>query len=111
MGLRAVDILQSEVSRNDLKNVNLINGFISARNKQFDELAKLGIHGEAARKVMSPLDTEMARFRMTQVRVIEPTEDHYDTLEFDPPKIKAAIQRGRDALEAAWDSIEPIVVP
>jgi NTE family protein len=110
VGLRAVDILQSEVSRNDLKNVNLINGFISARNKQFDELAKLNIIGEAARKVMQPLDTEMARFRMTQVRVIEPTADFYDTLEFDPPKIKAAIQRGRDALEAAWDSIESIVV-
>jgi len=53
----------------------------------------------------------MARFRMTQVRVNEPTEDHYDTLQFDPPKIKAAIPRGRDALEAAWDSIEPIVLP
>ena len=42
--------------------------------------------------------------------MIEPTEDFYDTLEFNPAKIKAAIERGRAALEQAWPRIEPIVV-
>jgi NTE family protein len=109
IGLRAVDILQSEVSLNDLKNVNLINRLINVRDQQMVELARAGVTGEAARRVMRQFDLTIAEYRLARVEVIAPTEDHYDTLDFVPAEIDAAIQRGRDALNAAWPRIEPLV--
>jgi len=109
IGLRAVDILQSEVSLNDLKNVHLINALLTARDRQQVELARLGITGASADKVMNLLRAELAKYRMARVEVLEPSEEHLDTLEFDPVKIKAAIKAGREAVEANWDRIEALV--
>jgi NTE family protein len=109
IGLRAVDILQSEVSLNDLKNVHLINALLTARDRQQVELGRLGITGANADKVLNPLRVELAKYRMARVEVLEPAAEYLDTLEFDPVKIKAAIQAGRDAVEANWDRIEALI--
>ena len=109
IGLRAVDILQSEVSLNDLKNVHLINALLTARDRQQVELGRLGITGPNADKVMNPLRNELLKYRMARVEVLEPEVEHLDTLDFDPVKIKAAIQAGRDAVEANWDRIEALI--
>lgn len=109
IGLRATDILQSEVSLNDLKNVQLINALITARDRQLIELARLGITGSQAHKVTRPLDAEIARYSMARIEVIEPVENLYDTLEFDPAKLREAMDRGRQAVEEAWPRLEPLV--
>ncbi len=110
IGLRAVDILQSEVSLNDLKSVHLINALLTARDRQQVQLALLGITGPDADKVMNPLRNELLKYRMARVEVLEPEVEHLETLEFDPAKIKAAIQAGREAVEANWDRIEALIV-
>jgi NTE family protein len=94
---------------NDLKNVHLINALLTARDRQQVELGRLGITGPNADKVMKPLRIELAKYRMARVEVLEPDAEHLDTLDFDPAKIKAAIQAGREAVEASWDRIEALI--
>ena len=109
IGLRAVDILQSEVSVNDLANATLINDMIAARGGQLRALEAQGISGQNAAAVLRPLDVQLARYRFVPNYVIEPEEIYLDTLEFDPAKIRTAIAAGRDAVDKHWDAIEAIV--
>ena len=105
VGLRAVDILQSEVSLNDLKNVQLINALLTAQTRQQVELSRLGITGANADKVMNPLRAELQRFRMARIEVIEPEAHLIDTLDFDPAKIAIAMEAGREAVRTNWGRI------
>lgn len=109
IGLRAVSILQSEVSMNDLANATLINDMIAARGAQLRALESLGVSGPQAQGVLRPLDVQLARYRFVPNVVIEPEVEFLDTLEFDPAKIAAAIQAGRQAVERQWDAIEPLL--
>ena len=43
------------------------------------------------------------------IRIIEPEEDVAETLEFDPAKIRAAIDAGRRAVDREWDALEPLL--
>ncbi|WP_294172481.1 patatin-like phospholipase family protein [uncultured Sphingomonas sp.] len=109
IGLRAVEILQSEVSANDLANATLINDLIAAREAQFRELQRIGVAGPGALAVLRPLDLQIARYRFAPIRVIEPETEVSGTLEFDPAKIQAGIAAGRRAVEQHWESIEPLL--
>ena len=109
IGLRAVSILQSEVSVNDLANATLINDMIAARGAQFRALEALGISGQQAASVLRPLDVQLARYRFVPNVVIEPEKELLDTLEFDPAKIAAAMEAGRASVARLWDSIEPLL--
>ena len=109
IGLRAVGILQSEVSVNDLANATLINDMIAARGAQFRALESLGISGQQAASVLRPLDVQLARYRFVPNVVIEPEKEYLDTLEFDAAKIAEAMEAGRAAVSRLWDSIEPLV--
>ena len=109
IGLRAVNLLQSEVSRNDLQNTTLINDMLAARDKLFVGLEAAGIPATQASQLLLPLDTQLAKYRFAQVRVIEPAKEYSDTLEFDPAKIKEAIAAGRDAVDTNWATIQPLV--
>jgi NTE family protein len=109
IGLRSVNILQSEVSRNDVANTSLINDMLAARDQMFAGLEAKGITGAAANTLLLPFDKQLAKYRFAQVRVIEPEEDFSDTLEFDPAKIKHAIESGRTAVDQHWPSIQSIV--
>jgi NTE family protein len=109
IGLRAVDILQSEVSINDTSNAALINDLISAREAQMRALQAEGISGAQASRILRPLDLQLARYRFAPIRVIEPDHEVSDTLEFDPAKIRAAIEAGRAAVEREWDALEPLL--
>jgi NTE family protein len=110
IGLRAVNLLQSEVSRNDLVNTSLINDMLGARDKMFTALEATGISGAAANQLLLPLDKQLSNYRFAQVRVIEPQVEYSDTLEFDPAKIARAIDAGRAAIEAQWASIQALVL-
>lgn len=109
IGLRSVNILQSEVSRNDVANTSLINDMLAARGQMFTALEAKGITGAAANTLLLPFDKQLAKYRFAQISVIEPEEEFSDTLEFDPVKIKTAIEAGRVAVETHWPAIQPIV--
>ena len=109
IGLRAVGLMQSEVSRNDLQNTSLINDMMAARDKLFVGLEAAGLSATQASKLVLPLDTQLAKYRFAQVRVIEPEIEFSDTLEFDPAKIKAAIAAGRKAIDDNLATIQPLL--
>jgi NTE family protein len=109
IGLRSAALLQSEVSRNDLANTALINDMLAARDQLFTALEASGISGVAASKLLLPLDKQISKYRFAQVRIIEPENEFSDTLEFNPAKIKDAIEAGRAAVDAQWATIAPLV--
>ena len=106
IGLRAVDIQHTEVSENDLKNVNLINNLLTARDRQLIALRQLNLSPAEIEGVMRPLQAEVERFRLVPVKVIAPDQDLYDTLEFTPRKIKDAIALGDAFVENNWPELQ-----
>ncbi|MCT2397999.1 patatin-like phospholipase family protein [Novosphingobium mangrovi (ex Huang et al. 2023)] len=109
IGLRSVGILQAEVSRNDLANTGLINDLLAARDRMWAELTAAGNSPAEVERLLAPLDATVARYRLVPVRMIEPTEDYSDTLEFDPAKIRRAMAAGREAVDRHWDEIRDVV--
>lgn len=109
IALRAANLLQSEVSRNDLANTSLINDMLAARDQMFTRLEAQGLTAEQASRMLFPLDQQLSRYRFAQIRVIEPEEDFSDTLEFNPAKIRRAIEAGRSAVERHWTTLESIL--
>jgi NTE family protein len=109
IGLRAVDILQSEVSINDTANATLINDMISARESLFKALEAQGNTGAQASAILRPLDVQLSKYRFAPIRIIEPDQVYSDTLEFDPNKIRTAIDAGRAAVAHEWEAIEPLL--
>lgn len=109
IGLRAVDILASEVSVNDTANATLINDLIAARESQFKALEAQGMTGAQAAVVLRPLDVQLSKYRFAPIRILEPDEEYSDTLEFDPIKIRKAIDAGAKAVERDWEALEPLL--
>ncbi|MFL6779610.1 MAG: patatin-like phospholipase family protein [Sphingomicrobium sp.] len=109
IGLRAVGILQQEVSMNDLANATLINDMIATRGSQFRALEALGISGQQAASILRPLDVQLAKYRFVPNCVIEPEREFMDTLQFEPDKIAEAMAAGRAAVGRMWESIEPLL--
>lgn len=106
IGLRAVDILSNEVSENDLKNVNLINHLLTARESQLIELRGLGLTPTQIDKVMRPFQSEIERYRLVPVKVIAPEQNFYDTLEFEPALIAKAIEHGEKCVDKNWPDLK-----
>lgn len=109
IGLRAVDILQSEVSRNDLQNTQLINDMLAARDQMFTSLEASGHTATEAARLLAAFDRQLAKYRFAQIRVLEPEEELYDTLEFNPALLAKAMQAGRDAVDRNWDTIKVVL--
>lgn len=109
IGLRAANILQSEVSRNDLQNTQLINDMLAARDQMFTTLEAAGHTATEAARLLAPFDRQLSEYRFAQIRVLEPEEDFYDTLEFDPPLLAKAMQAGRDAVDKNWETIKVVL--
>jgi NTE family protein len=97
IGLRAVDILQSEVSANDTATAELINDLIAARAAQSKALSDAGIGAAQAAPILKPFDDQIAKYHFAPIHVVEPEIEYSETLEFDPAKIRAAIAAGRKA--------------
>ena len=106
IGLRAVDILQNEVSINDLKNVNLINQLLNSRDRVHLELKAVGLTDPQIAKAMLSLETAISQFRLIPVKVIEPPQNLYDTLDFKPELIAQGIQMGRNLVDDRWAELE-----
>ena len=67
------------------------------------------ISANEANRLLLPLDRQLSAYRFAQVRVIEPEEEFSDTLEFDPAKIRRAIDAGRAAVDREWTAIERLL--
>ena len=106
IGLRSVDILSNEVSENDLKNVNLINHLLTARDRQQIALRELNLTNTQIDKVMRPFQNEIERYRLVPVKVIAPAENLYDTLQFEPALIAKAIKAGEKMVEDNWPDLK-----
>lgn len=102
IAMRCVDIQSNEVSTNDLKNVDMVNRLLIARDHQRRELALLGLPPGKINSIMRPVDDEVARFRLVPVKVIEPDVALYDTLDFNPALIRQNIDKGRKYVDTNW---------
>lgn len=111
IGLRAIEILHSEVSLNDLKNVQLINALLTARDRQEIELARMGITGSNADKVLRPLRETLSKYRMARILEIypEPDPDYIKTLDFDPARIATTIKAGAEVVRKNWPAISEFI--
>lgn len=109
IGLRAVDILQAEVSANDTATAELINDLIAARAAQAQALKDAGIAEAQAALILRPFDDQIAKYRFAPIRVIEPEVEYSGTLEFDPAKIRIAIAAGRKAAADAFAALAPLL--
>jgi len=105
IALRSVDIQSNEVSTNDLKNVNLINRLLTAQDHQRRELTSAGLASSLIDRIMRPLEDETSRFRLVPVKVIEPDEALYDTLDFDPALLRQNMDKGRDYVADHWPEL------
>ena len=109
VALRSVGILHSEVMANDTAQAGLINDLIAARAAQARALADAGMTGPAAAAVLAPLDAHLRRYRFAPIRIIAPDREYSDTLEFEPARIRAAIDAGQRAVAADWTALEAFV--
>lgn len=109
IGLRAVDILQSEVSANDTATAGLINALLAARAAQAKALSDAGIGGAQAAAILKPFDDQIAEYHFAPIKVIEPEVEFSETLEFDPAKIRAAIAAGRKAASDRFAEIQALL--
>ncbi len=111
IGQRCTAIQISEVAANDLGNAMLMNDLIAARESQLRLLERAGITGAEADRILAPLDVQISGYNLVPVRVIRPPRNYVgsDTMEFDPKKIKAAIEAGREAVRAQWDTLGPFL--
>ncbi len=107
IGLRSVGIQTSETAANDVGNAMLINDLIAAREAQFRKLTDLGLPASQISATLMPLDIQLSRYRFAPVRIIAPDPNFQDadTLEFNPKKIRIAIEAGRQAVSDQWPSL------
>lgn len=109
IGLRAAGILQSEVSINDLANARLINDMIAARTRTAWLLQEAGHDAVQVRDLIAPIDQTMARYHFVPLCKIEPEVDFSDTLQFDPGRIRRAMEAGRKAVDMNWNEIATLI--
>jgi NTE family protein len=108
IGLRSVGIQTSEVVANDIEHADLINDLLIARDAQRVKLQSLGLNVAQVNAAMKPLEDELARYRFTPVKIMapDPSFDVGETMDFDPARIKAAIELGRKAVNDDWTDLK-----
>lgn len=105
IAMRCVDIQSNEVSINDLKNVDMVNRLLIARDHQRRELAQLGLDAAKINSIMRPIDDEVSRYRLVPVKLIEPDVALYDTLDFNHGLIEKNIDKGREYVDRNWNEL------
>ncbi len=108
IALRSVELLNAEVSTNDIGNAMLINDLLAAREAQFRRLTALPLTPAQVASAMQPFDEQLSRYSFAPIRIIAPDPgfDAAEAMEFKPAKIKAAIDHGRSAVAAQWPSLK-----
>ncbi len=108
VALRSVELLNAEVSTNDIGNAMLINDMLAAREAQFRRMTALGLTPSQVVSALYPLDEQLARYNFAPIRIIapDPAFQGAEAMDFNPSKIKAAIDHGRAAVAAQWPSLK-----
>jgi hypothetical protein len=79
---------------------------LNARDRQLLELRRLGLSEPQIAKAMGPFAMVLAQYRMVPVKVIEPPQNLYDTLEFNSQLIEEAMAMGRTYVADHWAELE-----
>lgn len=111
IGMRSAGILANEVFVNDVRNADLINDLLRAKDEQQRRLAAAGLDPVAIEQITAPIEAVTAQYRFVPVVLIAPTQRFSKSLEFDPAKIRAAMVAGRQAVAQNWERIAPLVGP
>jgi NTE family protein len=108
IALRSVGIQTNEISTNDVGNAMLINDLIAAREAQFHRLTDMGLTSAQVANALRPLDENLARYSFAPIRILAPDPGFAaaDTLDFNPAKIRAAIDAGRQMVLDQWPSLQ-----
>jgi NTE family protein len=111
IGMRSAGILANEVFVNDVRNADLINDLLLARDDQLLSLAASGLDPPAIDRIIAPFDAVIAKYRFVPVVLIAPTERFSKSLDFDPAKIRTAMAAGRQAVADNWARLAPLIGP
>ena len=109
IGLRSAGILTSEVFENDVKNAALINDLLQARDAQRALLSQSGLDPATATRIMAPLEEQLFKYKFVPILLIAPKLQFSKSLEFDPAKIRLAMDAGRQAVGENWPAIERLI--
>lgn len=109
VGLRAVDILQAEVSANDLAFADISARASTALRSTEAALRDEGVTDEVAQRILHPLRAFVDRVSLRPVLLIEPRMNFSSPHEFDPLVIRAAIAAGEEAVRSRKAEIEKFV--
>lgn len=96
IGLRAAEILQAEVSANDLAEIDINNDIAAARAQVEVVLVGLGLPRPAIEQALLPLDTVRVAHDIKPVFPIVPDRFYSKPHEFEPESIRVAIDAGRE---------------
>ncbi|WP_299194124.1 patatin-like phospholipase family protein [uncultured Erythrobacter sp.] len=105
IGLQSVELMIREVGRGDEANVKLMNQLLDAADAQRAKLTELSMPADQIEQVMAPIEDRFEEHFFSRAMVIEPPTELYERLEFDPPLIRANIERGREAVRCRWSEI------
>lgn len=106
IGLRAVDILQAEVSANDLGDIVINNDIVVARRLVAAELRASGLSPADIDRVLAPLDQVRASHHIAPILKIAPDRFFSEVHEFSKANIRIAIEAGRKYVIDEWAAID-----
>lgn len=109
IGLRAVDILQSEVSANDLAHADISVRANDALRSTEAALKDEGVADDVAQRILAQLRAYVDQVRLRPIFLIEPPTNFSPPHEFDPVIIRAAIAAGEKAVRLKQHKIEAFV--
>lgn len=109
IGLRAVGILENEIFRTDVAKAELINNLVAAHQTLVAAVAGLNVSDAEKQALLGSFSEILDHYNFVPIVIIEPDELLYDSLEFDPDKIRQAIETGREKVRDQWAEIEAVI--
>ncbi len=104
IGLRGLEIMVDEIFDNDLQNVEWVNELLGAWESAERTIRFTG--NRRLKQSLKGLQKILRDYRFVPTFTIAPGRILLDTLDFDPGKIKNAIQEGRKQARRAWPELQ-----
>lgn len=110
IGKRAVAILENEVFRTDIARAALINNLVKAYADLDAGAKSIGLSESEKTKFLDPINKVLKKYNVVEIIVIEPDELYLKGLNFNPRKIRRAMNAGRKKVGEIWSDIEKVIV-
>lgn len=110
VGMRAISILSSEVSLNDLEQTDLINDAVKAKNDIAVALAEVP-DPELRERILAPLQQLLGKYDFVPVHTIYPATNMSEPHQFDHETIKQMIAAGERYVEEHWHELREFLSP